>query len=97
MVALTMRGLSTPAARMACWMPSVAAFTFRVSWLVSSRSASTPPSSSARAWSAYASRTSTNVTLRVTEIDRVDGPMAPSTNRSPAAARASRAAAKVIS
>jgi hypothetical protein len=37
------------------------------------------------------------VTLRVTLIERVDGPIAPTTKRSPATSRARRAAASVIS
>src|SRR5437763_906356 len=60
-----MSGRSTPASRMAWRTPMAAAFTFSVSCWVSSRSASTPPSSRPRAWTAYASRTSSKVTERV--------------------------------
>jgi len=74
-----------------------AAFVFSVSCWVSSSSASTPPSSSPRAWTAYASCTSSKVTLRVTEIERVPGPMAPTTNRVPATSRARPAPARAIS
>jgi hypothetical protein len=91
-------GQGDPAACMAALTPMAAALTLSVSCTVSSKSASTPPSMRARAWSAYASRTSSNVTLRVTVIERVEGPMAPATKRSsPAASRAIRAAARVIS
>src|SRR2546430_1417922 len=83
-----MSGRSTPASRMARRTPMAAAFVFSVSCWVSSSSASTPPSSSPRAWTAYASCTSSKVTLRVTEIERVPGPMAPTTNRVPATSRA---------
>ena len=48
-VPLIMRGSSTPASVRACLIPIAAALTFRVSWQVSSRSASTRPSMRARA------------------------------------------------
>jgi len=96
-VMLIIRGSSTPASRIAARTPIAAALTFSVSWTVSSNSASTPPAMSAAAWSAYASRTWSKVTLRVTLMDRVEGPIAPTTKRSPATSRARRAPAKVIS
>jgi len=42
-------------------------------------------------------RTWSKVTFRVTLIERVDGPIAPTTKRAPATSRARRPAARVIS
>jgi hypothetical protein len=49
MVPETMTGILRPVSRSSCWMPSSAALILRVSWLVSTRKISTPPSASALA------------------------------------------------
>ncbi len=57
-VMCTISGRSTPAARMARLAPSTAALVCSRSWLVSTSTASMPPSTMAETWVAYASRRS---------------------------------------
>ena len=88
-VTCTMIGIRRSSSSIAMWQPRTAALDCRMSWQVSMRKASAPPSSMPRAASAYASRiTSNEVWPSVGSL--VPGPIEPRTKRGvPSAANSS--------
>ncbi len=95
-------GTARPAAAIARRAPNTAALASRMSWTVSMISRSTPPSSSAPACSAKTSASAAGETAPSVGSAEAGsspvGPMQPATKRSsPAASRARRAAATLIS
>ena len=81
MVTEIISGMGWPSSRLSSSIASTPALMLRVSWQVSSRRRSAPPSMSPRACSRKFPRSSSNVTPPVTLMAFVVGPIEPATKR----------------